>query len=931
MEERGEAERFGELLRAGQSYWLDNLSRAMLRDGSLARRVEHEGLRGVTSNPAIFEKAITSTDLYDEQLERLAGSAASLREIYEALVVADVRDACDLLRPVWQESDGVDGYVSLEVSPRRMHDTAGSIEEGRRLWAAVDRPNLMIKIPGTPAGVPAIEELLFEGVNVNVTLLFSVAAYRDVADAHERALRRRHEAGRPLGSVASVASFFLSRIDVLVDSLLSQRLVPDRHGAGPAPSLFGAAALASARRAYRHFEERTASDGWRTLAGGGARPQRLLWASTSTKNPLYDPVRYVTPLVGPDTVNTLPESTIEAFARSGEVRPGAIRDGRKEADEVFERLAEAGIDMDAVCARLVDEGAVKFIEPFDRLLETLLERRREFLRESRTRVRLEGSAAEAADAARLAALAERRTGVRLAAADASLWTGESGSEESGRAIRLDAAERATGALPALLDFAREIRESDVEQVVLLADGDAAAAARAFAAPGRGRAIDGRPGLRVLASANPAAVREASEQVEFGRTLFVVASASGDGLLPRALARYFLARAARCGERAPGARFVAIGRADSPLLREAEQAEFLRRFEVGGNVTGRFAALDAFGLLPAALTGVNVEDVVAAARDVALECGPDVPEAVNPGLRLGLVLAAAAESGRGPLEILPAPGLEGLAAWIERLVTGSLGPAGLAATCGPVGRRPAAGPVSVSVALAVGGEPAAGTIRARLPRREAAGGEIVRWHHAVAVAASLLGVDPLRDPAAARDRAVEAMLAAVEARDGTTETRRPAAAVDGVELYRPESDTGEDRTDEASIASLLRGLISASGGTGVTTLAAFLPPGEGVERRLSDLCAAVAGRGAAPLLHHGEPAVVAAGAAARGEPGCALVLTAAAADDVPLPDATYGFAQLERTLAARAEEELREGGIRVLRADLGWYPEEGLEALIAALA
>ena len=281
-----------ELLDNGQSYWLDNLSRQMLRDGSLERRVAMEGLRGVTSNPAIFHKAISGGTLYADQIAALAEAGRSVGEIYEELAVDDVRDACDVLRPVWQESDGVDGYVSLEVSPHLVHDAAGSIAEARRLWAAVDRPNLMVKIPGTPAGVSAIEELLFDGVNINVTLLFSIAAYEAVHEAYIRALGRRREAGRPLGTVASVASFFLSRIDVLVDGLLSQRI--DREvgvaGAGPA-SLFGTSAIASARLAYRSFESRLATDDWDRLAQAGARPQRLLWASTSTKNPLYDPVR----------------------------------------------------------------------------------------------------------------------------------------------------------------------------------------------------------------------------------------------------------------------------------------------------------------------------------------------------------------------------------------------------------------------------------------------------------------------------------------------------------------------------------------------------------------------------------------------------------------------------------------------------------------
>ena len=257
------------LLEHGQSYWLDNLTRDMIRDGSLARRVELEGLRGVTSNPAIFHKAISGGSLYEQQIRELAESGASVAGIYETLAVTDVQEACDVLRPVWQTSDGVDGYVSLEVSPHLVHDTDASVQEAMRLWEAVDRPNLMVKIPGTPAGIPAIEQLLFDGVNINVTLLFSIPAYEAVHDAYIRALTRRQEAGRPLGTVASVASFFLSRIDVLVDGLLAHRI--DRTSAKPdGPSaLYGTSAIASARLAYRSFESRVSQDDWQALVAKG--------------------------------------------------------------------------------------------------------------------------------------------------------------------------------------------------------------------------------------------------------------------------------------------------------------------------------------------------------------------------------------------------------------------------------------------------------------------------------------------------------------------------------------------------------------------------------------------------------------------------------------------------------------------------------------
>ena len=278
-----------QLSKYGQSYWLDNLSRDMIRNGELKSRIASQNLRGVTSNPAIFHKAITSSAIYDEQIAQLAGAGASAEDIYEALVVQDVQEACDVLRPVYDASEAADGFVSLEVSPLLAYDTAGTMEETRRLWRAVDRPNLCVKIPGTPAGAPAIEEMTYEGVNINVTLLFSVADYEAVANAYIAGLERRAAAGQPLGQVASVASFFLSRVDVLIDQLLAHRMRPEDsvgYDARPA-ELLGKAAIASAKLAYQHFKALVDSERWTSLAEQGAQAQRLLWASTSTKNPAY--------------------------------------------------------------------------------------------------------------------------------------------------------------------------------------------------------------------------------------------------------------------------------------------------------------------------------------------------------------------------------------------------------------------------------------------------------------------------------------------------------------------------------------------------------------------------------------------------------------------------------------------------------------------
>lgn len=355
----------------GQSYWIDNLTRAMITGGELQRRVTQEGCRGVTSNPAIFYNAIASSRDYDQQINELVQKKWPVQQIYEELVVTDIRNACDILRVVYDATQGADGFVSLEVSPHLAHQTAASIEEARRLWHKVERPNLLIKIPGTSEGIPAIEQLLSEGINVNVTLLFSVERYQAVADAYIRALEHRIDRGKSVDQITSVASFFLSRIDTLVDELLGHRISGHTPGPDPDPqACLGRAAVANAKLAYRQYRRLSQDGRWKKLVHHGARPQRLLWASTSTKNPQYSDVMYVEPLIGPDTVNTMPDQTITAFAGHGVVR-STLEEGLDDARAILEAIAKIGIDFHLVTEQLLNEGIQKFIEPYDRLLDAI--------------------------------------------------------------------------------------------------------------------------------------------------------------------------------------------------------------------------------------------------------------------------------------------------------------------------------------------------------------------------------------------------------------------------------------------------------------------------------------------------------------------------------------------------------------------------------
>lgn len=353
----------------GQSVWLDFIQRKLLTGGELRRLVDEDGLKGVTSNPAIFEKAIADSDDYDDLIARMGGDgSAEPKAVYEAIATRDIQEAADVLRTVYDETDGRDGYVSLEVSPYLAHDTEATVAEARRLWNTVARDNLMIKVPGTPAGVPAIERLIGEGISVNVTLLFAREAYEQVAQAYIRGLARAAADGRDVARIASVASFFISRIDSLVDDTLMKRMeTADDQEKERLRALMGQVAIANAKVTYKRYKEILQGEGWQALAGKGARPQRLLWASTSTKNPDYPDVLYVDELIGADTVNTIPPATLDAFRDHGKARQ-SLEEDVEGAAETMAALEVAGVSMKEVTDKLLEDGVRLFSEAFDKLL-----------------------------------------------------------------------------------------------------------------------------------------------------------------------------------------------------------------------------------------------------------------------------------------------------------------------------------------------------------------------------------------------------------------------------------------------------------------------------------------------------------------------------------------------------------------------------------
>ena len=933
-----------ELSEHGQSYWLDNLSREMIRNGALQRRVEREGLRGVTSNPAIFHKAISSGDAYDEEIADLVAGGASTSEIYEQLVVTDISDACDILRPVFETSNGLDGYVSLEVSPRLIHDTKGSIVEGRRLWEAVNRPNLMIKIPGTPAGIPAIEELLFDGINVNVTLLFDIPAYDDVVRAFLRALTRRHAEGRSL-TVASVASFFLSRIDVLVDRLLGYRIDADPTPGGPA-GLLGEAAIASAKLAYQSFQQHFSGDAWTDLADSGARVQRLLWASTSSKNPLYDAVRYVEPLVGQDTVNTMPETTISAFEASGRVVSDTIEADIDHAVAVFERLGGFGIDMTAVTSQLLNEGAEKFIAPFDALLAGLAARRSEISGES-DRLLYSPAVLDAMPATLLGALEESRFVQRLYAADASLWSHDP-VEQSAIEARLgwlDAPEFTGEQLGEFGLLAAELTEEEIGHVVVLGMGGsslgAAVAAESFPSSSN------RPHLLVLDDIDPGVVRELEASIDLTRTLFVVASKSGMTVETLGLYQHFLSLVAKAGISNPGSRFLALTDPGTPLAGEAGERQFRRTVETPGNVGGRYSVLTAFGILPMTLAGLDAKGVLAAAGQQRKISGPEVPIDRNPSIGLGVALGSLARTGRTRLTFLLSPSIKRLGPWLEQLVAESTGKDGLGIV--PIVDEPPRTPDAyatdrVFVQITLDGESDARDdallttledaghpiIRIRLPDLAAIGAEFMRWELAIAAAAAVLGVNPFDEPDVtdAKQRA-QLQIAAFSGEQQAVHSD-PAAAESGLELYLD----GFANDAVVGLGDQIRQWVDTTAPQDYVAVLAYFGSSaerDGLAYRLRDIL----GRrtGAATTFGYGPRYLHSTGQLHKGGPpgGVFLMLTADETEDIEVPGESYGLAQLRFAQALGDAEALRDRGRRVMRLNLGWYVERGLQELADLLS
>ncbi len=881
------------LLELGQSIWLDNLRRGMLTSGELAALIG-DGLRGMTSNPTIFEQAIGGSSDYDEGLAPVAASTLTDMEIFEAIAVQDVQGAADLFRSVYDQSNGADGFVSLEVSPALARDTQGTIEEAQRLWRAVDRPNVMIKIPGTAECWPAIQRCLTDGININVTLLFSVEYYRQVAEAYLVALEARVAKGLPVDRLASVASFFVSRVDTEVDARLARLDGPE------AKALKGTIGVANARLAYAAFEEISGSERWGRLAANGARAQRPLWASTGTKNPAYSDVLYLDELIGRDTVNTVPPETLRKFEDHGIAAPTLPGDVPA-AHQRLEQLARVGVDFSDVARVLELEGIDKFAQSYTSLIKTIATKRATLRKQApgvATGRDALGPLAEPA-ARQLNALTTHDVVRRIWAHDPTVWSADPATPEiTDRLGWLTVGQAMAKQARDLAAFADEIRRS-YDQVVLCGMGGSSLAPevlwRTF-----GRR-DGYPSLHVLDTTDPRAIAAVNASGDLARTLFLVSSKSGTTQESSSLFQHFWQLTGGRGEQ-----FIAVTDPGTPLERLARARGFRRCFTNPPEIGGRYSALSYFGLVPAALSGVDTAELLARAQRMADACAPGVAPADNPGALLGATLGAAALGGRDKVTFLLSAGVASFGLWAEQLIAESTGKEGkglVPVADEPIGDPSVYGSDRLFVALSLAGESGqedeprldalarAGypVVRIGLADRYDLGQEFFRWEFATAVAGSILGINAFDQPNVAESKTnTNAVL-------GGTAGNASAPA------------------DAAAVEQFLSGIPAGH----YLALMAYLPPSPENDARLAAIRLRLRDRlKVATTLGYGPRFLHSTGQLHKGGPatGHFLQITERVADDIAIPGESFTFGTLEAAQAEGDYQALAKRGRPVIRVE-----------------
>jgi transaldolase/glucose-6-phosphate isomerase len=872
MSVTGVNERLAALTAAGTSVWLDQMRRGMIEDGELQRMVDEDSLRGVTSNPAIFEKAILGSPDYDEDLAAGAREGLSAREVYRRLAVKDVQMAADVLRSVYDETGGYDGYVSLEVAPRLAHDTEGTLEQARQYWGLVDRPNVMIKIPATEEGIPAIEQALYEGMNINITLLFAVSYYERVMEAFLRAMERRQAEGKPLDR-HSVASFFVSRVDTEVDKRLE---------AAGRSDLAGRAGIANARAAYQAFKRVFEGDRFAALREAGAPVQRPLWASTGVKNPAYPETMYVYGLVGPDTVNTMPLPTLTAAARDGDVtRATAADDPTADLDA----LREAGIDLDDVTAKLLRDGIEAFLVPMAKLLDGIERKREQIITGRPDAVSADLPAGlEQAVAARLKKAADDDVVHRIWHRDGTLWAPAGTPEVTDRLGWLDISQKMLDQADDLEAFADEVRAAGYTDAVLLGMGGSSLAPEVF----RRSWADPKMRLHVLDSTHPDQLKKTIDAIDLDTTLFIVSSKSGGTLETMSQFKLFHSM------QPDGAHFVAVTDPGTSLGKLGADNGFRRVFENDPEIGGRYSALSYFGLVPAALMGVDVRAVLESAEVAVHNC--QLKEG-NAGLWLGVALGELARNGRDKLTFVVDEPLSAYGVWAEQLVAESTGKQGRGVL--PIADEPLVdsdsyGPDRVFVHISSGNEDNAAkvealrraghpTITVNAEGRTDLGRIFFYSEFATAVVGWVLGINPFDQPNVQ------------EAKDNTARV---------LEDGSPDLDPGD-----------LEAMLSGLGSPRYVAILAYVPYSDEIDAAAARFRAKlIEEHGVATTFGYGPRYLHSTGQFHKGGPpvGAFIEVVDEPQGDLEVPGEPYTFAQLIRAQADGDLQTLRSHKLDAVR-------------------
>ncbi len=939
-----------QLRESGQSPWYDYIRRGMITSGQLQTLIDQDGLMGMTSNPAIFEKAIAGSTDYDDALRQAASELIGVKQIYEQVAIKDIQDAADVMQPVYELSQGRDGYVSLEVSPDLAYDTKGTIEEAIRLHEAVARKNVMIKVPGTPEGLPAIEELLSRGININVTLLFSVAMYEQVAWRYVRGLERLAANGGNVGQVASVASFFVSRIDNLIDTLLDQKI---KNESNPSKrvildGLLGKVAIANAKLAYQKFEEIFESKDFQALKAKGARVQRVLWASTGTKNPKYPDTLYVDQLVGPDTVNTMPEATFSAFRDHGTVK-NMIQEGVEEAKATMQQLADVGISIEEVTETLLRDGAKLFVDAFDQLMSVISRKRAEVLGTKLDRVTYSLGAMQSQVDEALQEMQEKNLVRRIWAKDPTVWHQ---NPEHQKIIRnalgwLTISQEQLPQTARLQAVVKDIKEAGFEHVLLLGMGGSSLCPEVLRMTYG--VIDGYPELHVLDSTVPSQVLSFEQNVDLSKTLCIVASKSGSTTEPLVFQKYFFERMRQVvGEKA-GKHFVAITDPGSLLEGVATQLKFRHILPGVPEIGGRYSALSNFGIVPAALMGLNIEHFLHQAERMRHSCEASVPAQENPGAVLGTTLGMLAKSGRDKLTFVTSPALWDLGAWLEQLVAESTGKEGKGII--PVEGESVDAPDvyaqdrmfayiryergtdpkqdSAVMALEQAGHP---VIRIDVADLRNLGQEFFLWEMATAVAGAMLGINAFDQPNVQESKDHTKAHLEIYQKNGKLSESSPLLVDGDVRIFADEVN-GQALKGCSTLDDLVASHVARLQAGDYFAMNVYVERTDAVHEVLTNIRTKIREtKQVATTIGYGPRFLHSTGQLHKGGPnsGLFIQITCDDAEDLAIPDESYSFSVLKAAQALGDLQSLTSKGRRVIRVHVGSDVIKGLTRLEQAI-